>query len=270
MIVHTKPHDGATCHDPNTIRGDPVILEANYFALHSQMNNFEWKIYKYHVTFEPKCSLKRLQYFLVSQHKAKIGGFLFDGAQLFATRKLHKDSDVLILESKTRDEQVFSIKLLFTRIVSMSEQESLQVLNLIQRRNMNGLKLQIVGRNYYDPQNMIDLNRFNIQLWPGYETSIRYHDSGILLNCDIAHKIMRTDTVYSLMRDIRRNNPQNFENAFKNRVLGMTVLTSYNNKTYQIHDIDFSKTPSTTFSRNNKEITIKHYYAEVCAFFNAD
>lgn len=107
---------------------------------------------------------------------------------------------------------------------------------------------------------------FNIQLWPGYETSIRYHDSGILLNCDIAHKVMRMDTVYDLMVEIRRRDAQNFEKSFRQKVLGMIVLTSYMDraeKTYRIDDVDFNITPLSTFSRNNIDITIKEYYKDV-------
>lgn len=107
------------------------------------------------------------------------------------------------------------------------------------------------------------MGQFNIQLWPGYETSIRDHQSGILLNCDVAHKVMRTDTVYDLMREIRRNNQGNFENDFRQKVLGMTVLTGYNNKTYRIDDVDFNITPSSTFLKNKNEISIRHYYEEV-------
>lgn len=107
---------------------------------------------------------------------------------------------------------------------------------------------------------------FNIQLWPGYETSIRYHDNGILLNCDIAHKVMRMDTVYDLMVEIRRRDAHNFEKSFRQKVLGMIVLTSYMDraeKTYRIDDVDFDITPLSTFSRNNIEITIKEYYKDV-------
>lgn len=79
---------------------------------------------------------------------------------------------------------------------------------------------------------------------------------------------MRTDTVYELMVQIRKENAQNFENNFRQKVLGMTVLTGYNNKTYRIDDVDFNITPSTTFSRNNApEITIKQYYSEVVQLF---
>lgn len=159
FLMRTRPHDNATQHNPAAMQNVKFIrLEANYFALQSRRSCEEWKIYKYHVKFEPECVLKRLQIFLVSQHKATIGGYLFDGAQLFTTHNLHGDSRTVEFESQTRDETVYKIKMYFTRVVAMSDQESLQVLNLIQRRNMMGLHLQLVGRNYYDPQNMVNNN----------------------------------------------------------------------------------------------------------------
>lgn len=158
VMIKTKPHDNPTCHDPKTLKNATfVTLEANYFALQSQSAAInQWKIYKYHVTFEPECMMKRMQIFLISQHKSKIGGYLFDGAQLFTTRNL---SEAVEFKSETRDQTVYTIKMVFTRIVSMCDQESLQVLNLIQRRNMSGLHLQLVGRNYYDPKNMVNITK---------------------------------------------------------------------------------------------------------------
>lgn len=264
-MLKTRPHDKPTSHNPETLKSTATFmrLEANYFALQSRTACNQWKIYKYHVTFEPECMMRRLQIFLVSQHKSQIGGFLFDGGQIFTTRNIHGENNAVEFVSETRDNTVYTIKMLFTKIVQMSEQESLQVLNLIQRRNLAGLHLQPVGRNYYDPQNMIDLSRFRIQLWPGYDTSVRYHDGGVLLNCDIVHKVMRTDTVYDLMRDIKRTNSQDFANTFRQKVLGITVLTGYNDKTYRIDDVDFNLTPLSTFKRKDTEITIKQYYLEV-------
>lgn len=155
--MRTKPHDNATQHNPRAMQNVTFVrLEANYFALQSKKHCEEWRIYKYHVTFEPECVLKRLQIFLVSQHKTKIGGYLFDGTQLFTTHNLHGDSKTVKFKSETKDKTVYKIRMSFTRIVAMSDQESLQVLNLIQRRNMMGLHLQLVGRNYYDPQNMVN------------------------------------------------------------------------------------------------------------------
>lgn len=100
-------------------------------------------------------------------------------------------------------------------------------------------------------------------MWPGYETSVRNHQDGILLNCDVAHKTMRTDTVYDLLTQIRRSNPNDFMRVFQQKMLGETVLTMYNNKTHRIDDVSFDITPSSTFLKKDKEITILQYYAEV-------
>lgn len=92
----------------------------------------------------------RLRNALVMQHKNKIGGFLFDGTQLFLTRELETDQGVLQLESKTRTDEVYTLTLKFTTVVAMDQPESLQILNLILRRATAGLNLNLVGRNYYD------------------------------------------------------------------------------------------------------------------------
>lgn len=89
----------------------------------------------------------------------------------------------------------------------------------------------------------------------------------LLLNCDVVHKVMRTDTVYDMMSETRRSDPGNFRDNFQKKVLGITVLTGYNNKTYRIDDVDYTKTPLSTFMRNESEVTIAAYYAEVISIF---
>lgn len=84
------------------------------------------------------------------QHKNEIGGFLFDGTQLFVTRELEHDNGVLQLQSKTRTDEAYTLTLRYTTTVAMDQPESLQILNLILKRATTGLKLQLVGRNYYD------------------------------------------------------------------------------------------------------------------------
>lgn len=170
QIIHTRPHD----REKSYAGGDRVTIEANYFKLRSRLPaNTNWTIYKYHVTFEPECMARRVQAFLVGQHKTEIGGYLFDGAQLFTVRKLHQnENDPVEFQTETRDQTTYTIRVRFTKIVLMSEQESLQVLNLILRRNMKGLNLTLVGRNFYDPQAMVrnficvffsyDLKYFNL------------------------------------------------------------------------------------------------------------
>lgn len=232
------------------------MLTANYFRL---TRKTEWSLYKYHVTFEPEVLMARVRNALIFNHKPKFGGYLFDGTQLFLTRKLEESQ--LNLVSTNREDVEHRIKLRFTKQILMSDNESIQVLNLILRRAMQGLQLKLVQRNYYDPADAKNLPQFHIQLWPGYDTSIRQHECDILVNADVSNKVMRTDTVYDLMKTTARGN--NFRADFQQKVLGITVLTDYNNATYRIDDVDFDKSPSSTFTKGGREVSFIEYYQQV-------
>ena len=38
---------------------------------------------------------------------------------------------------------------------------------------MENMKLELIGRDYFDPQAAILLKQYKLELWPGYVTSIR-------------------------------------------------------------------------------------------------
>lgn len=99
--------------------------------------------------------MSRLKNAMIAQHKQVIGGFLFDGIQLFVTRELPEES--LLLVSRTRENVEYNIKLVHTSIVLTNQREYLQVLNLILRRATHGLRLQLVNRNFYDPAGKVML-----------------------------------------------------------------------------------------------------------------
>lgn len=77
---------------------------------------------------------------------------------------------------------------------------------------------------------------------------------------------MRNDTVYDLMQEVHRSDRSNFQNNFKQKALGLTVLTGYNNKTYRVDDVDFGKSPMTEFDQRGTKISLKNYYATVSTY----
>lgn len=111
------------------------------------------------------------------------------------------------------------------------------------------------------------MGQFKIELWPGYATSIRKHEQDILLNCDVAHKVMRNDTAYDLLQETHRADPANFQRNYKQKALGVTVLTSYNNTTYRVDDVDFDRSPETTFDKKGTQVSLMAYYQEVRIHF---
>lgn len=148
MLV-TKPPNIETKHGVN---GEPVTLLTNYYKLAHKPN---WNIYRYRVDFTPDVAMRGLRDFLIRSLKEMLGGYLFDGSQIFAVRKL--DDDITEKVIKARDGIDYMVIIKFTGIVSMSESHSVQVLNLILRRAMGGLKLQLVGRNFFDPDGKVGL-----------------------------------------------------------------------------------------------------------------
>lgn len=126
--------------------GQPITCEANYFRL---LKTPDWQVYLYRVDFDPAVESAGFRKYLISTQRDMIGGYLFDGTQLFSTRKLESDVIQRTVAGQNGDQVVVTFR--FTSIISMTESQSLQILNLILRRAMGGLELQLVGRNFYDP-----------------------------------------------------------------------------------------------------------------------
>lgn len=70
---------------------------------------------------------------------------------------------------------------------------------------------------------------------------------------------MRTETVLNIMGELKDNN-RNFRDCVNTEVIGMTVLTDYNNKTYRIDDIDWTKSPKDEFDTKGGKESFANYY----------
>ncbi|XP_016945528.3 protein piwi [Drosophila suzukii] len=251
-IVNSRPADLVSKKGTD---GKPVMLETNFFRLNTKP---EWRIVHYHVEFEPSIENPRVRMGVLSNHANILGsGYLFDGLQLFTTRKF--DQQLTVLAGKSKLDIDYKISVKFVGFISTAEPRFLQVLNLILRRSMKGLKLELVGRNLFDPRAKVEIREFRMELWPGYETSIRQHEKDILLSTEITHKVMRTETVYDILRRCSQN-PARHQDEFRVNVLDLIVLTDYNNKTYRINDVDFGQTPKSTFSCKGRDISFVEYY----------
>lgn len=241
--------------------GKPLQLQANYFRL---LKKPSWSLYQYHVNFEPKIELVGLRKRFIYEQKPILGGYLYDNnAILYLTQRI--PNDLLQVQAQDRDGNAYAMTIKWTSIVEMTTKESLQVLNVILRRSMDGLHLQLINRNLYDAANKIDIREHNIQLWPGYQTSIRQHEQDLMVCTDLISKVMRTDTVYGLIKNSftrNRQNLDNFQEEVMTQVLGLTVLTDYNNRTYRIDDIDFTTNPSSTFETKNGTTSFVDYYRQ--------
>ena len=220
-------------------------LKTNYFMIKSSQEN--QRLLKYHAHFslesiqDVQSVKKALLYGL--KDAGRLPNFIGDGMHIFLTEPL--DEDPKVLETKTRKGEDVTIKLRLVEELLPTDPHFIQFYNIILRKMLENLKLELVGRNYYNPGAKIELKQYKLELWPGYETSIRQHEEDILLCCEITHKALRTDTVLDQLGQFRRS--PNFHQAAEKALLGQVVLTRYNNKTYRIEDIDWNRNVSDTF-----------------------
>ena len=68
-----------------------------------------------------------------------------------------------------------------------------------------------------------------------------------MLNIDIVHKVLRTQSVLSIILDIKSKSRGDPTEEIKKQLVGTTVMTSYNKRTYKVDDIDFGMSPRDTF-----------------------
>ena len=99
-------------------------------------------------------------------------------------------------------------------------------------------------------QSAIKLDRWGLELWPGYVTSIRQHENDLLLCCEISHKVLRSDTVLDQMKLISqkyRNDIAKIKEECLKALVGCVIITKYNHKNYNIADIDFGQRVTSKF-----------------------
>ncbi|XP_049818094.1 piwi-like protein Siwi isoform X2 [Aethina tumida] len=248
-LIRTKPDN----FEKKGTSGVPLKLHANYFEM---LSTGKWCLTQYRVDFNPEVdNTKERRSLLYTALKDTVVGYIFDGTVMSTPQVIHPDPLEKFVENKDGEKKMVTIRRVAE--VSWGDYSYIQVFNIIIRKCSAYLKLEMVGRDFFDPHEKTQLNDHNIEIWPGYRTSIRQHEQQILLNTELAFKVIRTDTVLQVMMEYKSRED------FMSRVIGTTVLTEYNNKTYHIDDIDFESTPCSTFTgKDNKQISFIQYYKD--------
>lgn len=118
-------------------------------------------------------------------------------------------------------------------------------------------------RAYFDFDNLHKLSKYHLQVASGYKTSIDIYGTKTLLCSELCHKLINVETVWDYMQRIYAES--NRDGGYKERVMsflvGQTVMTNYNNKTYRIDDINWDADPMSTFDkRGGGNISFIDYY----------
>nr|XP_055212076.1 piwi-like protein 4 isoform X5 [Gorilla gorilla gorilla] len=240
--------------------GIPVKLVTNLFNLDFPQ---DWQLYQYHVTYIPDLASRRLRIALLYSHselsnKAKA----FDGAILFLSQKL--EEKVTELSSETQRGETIKMTITLKRELPSSSPVCIQVFNIIFRKILKKLSMYQIGRNFYNPSEPMEIPQHKLSLWPGFAISVSYFERKLLFSADVSYKVLRNETVLEFMTALcERTGLSCFTQTCEKQLIGLIVLTRYNNRTYSIDDIDWSVKPTHTFQkRDGTEITYVDYYKQ--------
>lgn len=132
--------------------GTKILLKANYFPFNKKV---QFELMQYRVDFSPDIELTGIRKYLIFQRKSVLGGYIYDGASgLYLSKKL--DKNPFEYSEKSKDGDIFKVTIKSTdNVIRMTDGMGTQILNLILRRSMGGLNLQLVKRDYYDAKNKV-------------------------------------------------------------------------------------------------------------------
>lgn len=187
---------------------------------------------------------------------------LFDGTTIYSLAPLPNNTAVT---NKIRTVECVR--------VGTTQGDALQFLNVAVRKAMESHDgITRMFESYYDMRNPLRLDDRRtadaIDIYPGWFTEIALRvvngTPRYCLTIDPSHKVMAKESVlYSVL--YQSKDP----NRARNTIIGRRVTTVYNYKSYVVEDIDYNKTPLSTFKRVNRRtgeeetITFEQYYKEV-------
>jgi len=241
-------------------KGTPIPLFGNYFGFQMRGDRLLLQ-YRVDINIDEDRTFARKS--IVKRIKDKIPAYLFDGTIMHTMERIFPEADGKSKEfdSQTDDGQFCKVILKMVGEVQPTDHHYLQVYNIIMRRMMETLDLQELRRNYYDANASILIPQYNLEVWPGYITSIRQHEHEVLMVTEIDHKILRTDTALRQMNLIM--DKTHSQDAVKKGLIGCIVMTRYNKKTYRVDDIDFALRVTSTFEqKDGTKKTFMDYYHE--------
>ena len=222
FIPRTKP---TTLSSKQGAGGKEISLASNYFELIAKPN---WRLLQYRVDMKPEVENPKVKKALMYGHREQLPKFTFDGTMLFSTSRLNQDDQPIILNSTMREGTVVVITVKLVGEVTPTDYQYIHFFNIVLRQAMEKMGLSLIRRDYYDPQSAHIFSAHKLEVWPGYVTSIRQHESKILLCCEIGNKVLRTDTVLDQIEDIFKrsgNNTAVFRSSVEKALLGCIVIT---------------------------------------------
>ena len=257
FMVSSGPETQPSSHQPkHGDKGKCINLAVNFLEAKPEESSpgvfYEYKI-KFSSTEAADGVEERMR--LINLHpELKIR--MFNGSHLIVPRKIKE----LKMES-------FSLDL----VREVPYKECLKVFNMILNKSFRLLQIYPIRMNgsrsaqrrYFDPKQKKVSKEDKCEIWPGYITSVNASEGGVFLAFDLCSKIIREETAASVLANALRSSSDDMKGRACRALIGQTVITRYSNKTYKIEDVDFDKSPESTFQlKDGRTLNFMDYYKE--------
>ncbi|CAG9858425.1 unnamed protein product [Phyllotreta striolata] len=243
--------------------GKPILLSANYIKLIVDKNK---GVFEYEVKFTPELDAKNKRLRCVHQVTKECGlKKVFDGGSLlYLPEKITDTSKVFTTTiDGPESSQEVAVTMIYKRKKNMGERECLHLYNVLFKRIMHTLLYHQIGRNYFDTKHNYLIPQHKLEIYPGFAVSVDELEDGLMICLDTQHKVIRTQTVYELLNELKSAHPdmRRFKEQVVANVIGSCIFTRYSNKTYTIQDVAWDMTPKDTFpTRDGGEISFIDYF----------
>jgi len=237
--------------------GKLLSMSANYLHLELEKDK---GVFEYEVRFEPRTDNRDQRFRLLNQQREVIGGVkVFDGTKLYLPQMVRLDGPLTSVHPESGES--VKVSLHFKRQCQPNDRNVIQLYNILFGRIMRTLKFTQHNRKYYDASSANHIKEYNLSVWPGYVTAVDEYESGVLLQLDVSHRVLRTETVRDYLNGLVKRGVQDLKSEAEKGLLGTSVLTRYNNKSYKVDDIDFQMSPKSTFTNEKGEqLSYLEYY----------
>ncbi|XP_070072440.1 protein argonaute-3 isoform X2 [Drosophila takahashii] len=162
-----------------------------------------------------------------------------------------------VFVSKVEDAEL-QIRILFKKKEDL--QNCIHLYNILFDRVMKTLNYVRFDRKQYDPTRPKIIPLAKLEVWPGYVTAVDEHKGGLMLCCDVSHRILCQKTVLEMLIDLYHQNVKHYQESVKKTLVGNIVITRYNNRTYKINEICFDQSPKSMFQTSTGSTSYVEYY----------
>lgn len=200
-----------------------MICKANYFKFETTA-----KIFKYNVKFDPEVSENQMKFFmkminrLRPQLAEKLKFFYPQNFLLYSPEAVNDDMAFSIEEENRKYEVTVSM----AGFLSIGQdKESLNFFGRFFKILQQKLRLQQIGRKYFDPKEGKAFKDLRLEVWPGFATSLNNYGPNFLVNVDTSYKILREDSALDVIQDMAKASNENTHQFIENNLSGTTVMT---------------------------------------------